>query len=360
MKRWLPILGIVVVLLITHGAIGLYGYNIGKNGEHSRRVGEYTPPQDVGNSKCVDWASVIQAAGNSSLAIYSTESEDGKVGSAIAYSADGYAITSRRLLDSLKGDLYVFTQSRAIFKADLVGDDPFTDIAVLKVRETTFPERLRFGDVHALRQGDGVATLTSPLLSYFSASTGVVSALQRPFWITIARDHTDGEKTQNVLVPTIQLDAAVNPGSEGGAVLNGAGEIVGMVLGLHPLVSEDGQPFGSVGLNYALPIDLVSVVADRIIAGETLEHIPVPSKFEDGYFDERGLIDWGAKIIELKPGGFGQLAGLEVGDIILGLDDREIDGYYDLYANLKYYFKGDSLQLQIYRDGEKVQLDVQF
>jgi putative serine protease PepD len=271
-------------------------------------------------------------------------------GSGVIIRSDGYILTNNHVVESAEdgGEITVTLDAgEAELPADIVGLDPVTDLAVLRVRSDRDLPAASLGQSRALVVGDPVIAIGSPLGLAGTVTTGIVSALNR---------------TVNVgefpLFNAIQTDAAINPGNSGGALVNARGEVIGInsaiaTLGGGGLFGGE-QSGGSIGVGFAIPIDEARSVAEEIIRTGRATHpsIGISATTVGGQDRE------GALIRELTPGGGAGRAGLQPGDLIVEVDGEEVTSVDELILAIRQNKVGDTVSVTYVRDGRTRTADV--
>ncbi len=288
----------------------------------------------------------------------------GGVGSAFIFDHDGHVITNFHVVDDTDRIDITF-QDGAIYRAVVVGSDPYSDLAVIRVdtpRDKLFP--LPLADSSKLQVGDQVAAIGNPFGLSGSMTTGIVSQLGRLLPLTEAR----GFSIPNI----IQTDAAINPGNSGGPLLNLRGEVVGV----NSAIRSPTEGFSGIG--FAIPSNTVSSVAQALINDGVYKHPwlgvsgrDVTPEIADELGLEKALGFLVVDVVENSPasksglkGGEREvtLDGMQVilgGDVIIQIDDLEIRKLDDVLVYLeRERFVGDELLLTIIRDGETIDLSV--
>ena len=260
------------------------------------------------------------------------------VGSGVIYDAKlGYVITNNHVVDRAD-KILVTLKDRRRLEAKVVGTDPQTDIAVLKVE----PDRLTAlpaGDSKALQVGDYVVAIGNPFGLGQTATFGIVSALGRTgLGIEGYEDF-------------IQTDAAVNPGNSGGALVDTAGRLVGINAAI---VSRGG---GNVGIGFAIPIDMVKTVAQQLIAHGKVSRGALGVSIQDltpPLAEAMGVkAPGGAVVSQVVPQSAAAKAGIEAGDVIIGLDGEPVLGSGPLRNEIGQKQPGDTVRLTLLRDGKE-------
>ncbi|MBV8860754.1 MAG: trypsin-like peptidase domain-containing protein [Mycobacterium sp.] len=216
----------------------------------------------------------------------------------------------------------------------VVGSDPTTDIAVVRVQGVSGLQPISLGSSANLRVGQPVMAVGSPLGLEGTVTTGIVSALNRPV-------STTGETgNQNTVLDAIQTDAAINPGNSGGALVNMSGQLVGVNSAIATLGgdSPDAQS-GSIGLGFAIPVDQAKRIADELIATGTASHASL------GIQVTNDKATPGAKVVEVVPNGAAAAAGLPSGVVVTKVDDRPVNSADSLVAAVRSKAPGDKVTL---------------
>jgi putative serine protease PepD len=220
----------------------------------------------------------------------------------------------------------------------VVGADPTTDIAVVRVQGISGLTPISLGSSANLRVGQPVMAVGSPLGLEGTVTTGIVSALNRPV-------STTGETgNQNTVLDAIQTDAAINPGNSGGALVNMSGQLVGVNSAIATLGgdSADAQS-GSIGLGFAIPVDQAKRIADELIKTGTASHASLGVQVTN----DKGTP--GAKVVEVVPNGAAAAAGLPGGVVVTKVDDRTVNSADALVAAVRSKAPGDKVTLT-YKD----------
>ncbi|GAA1940807.1 S1C family serine protease [Nocardioides marmoribigeumensis] len=277
-------------------------------------------------------------------------------GSGIILSSAGEILTNNHVTEIAKngGRMTVSFNDGTTAPAKLVGDDPVTDLAVIKVDGVAGLTPAKLGDSDKLDVGEGVVAIGSPFGLQATVTSGIVSALNRPVSVG-----GDGGANESTTYPAIQTDAAINPGNSGGPLVNLAGQVVGINSSIRSS-SDIGGEGGSIGLGFAIPISKVLPVVDQLRNGQSPTHarlgITVSDKGSSTDPTDNGLIT-GAGVEQVTPGSAGDKAGLEAGDVVTKVDDEPISSSESLVATIRGYRPGDKVTLTILRDGKTQTLD---
>ncbi|KAF1023338.1 MAG: putative serine protease HtrA [Paracidovorax wautersii] len=256
-------------------------------------------------------------------------------GSGFIINGDGIVLTNAHVVAGAK-EVTVKLTDRREFQAKVLGSDPRTDVAVLKINANHLPT-VKIGDVKSLKVGEWVLAIGSPYGLENTVTAGVVSAKGR----SLPDDST---------VPFIQTDVAVNPGNSGGPLFNSRGEVVGINSQIY---SRTG---GFQGLSFAIPIDLAMRIEEQLAAHGKVEHAKLGVAIQDvnqSLADSFGLDQpSGALISSVEKDSAASKAGLKPGDVILRANGQAINTSGDLPALVGLAKPGDSVTLDIWRQGK--------
>jgi len=263
-------------------------------------------------------------------------------GSGFIISSDGVILTNAHVVRDAQEVIVKLTDRRE-FKAKVLGSDPQTDVAVLKIDAKSLPT-VRLGSTKDLRVGEWVLAIGSPFGFENSVTAGVVSAKGR----TLSPDES--------YVPFIQTDVAVNPGNSGGPLFNTRGEVVGINSQIY------SQTGGYQGLSFAIPIDVAQRVEQQIVKSGKAEHArlgvtiqDVNQTFADSFKLDRPA---GALVASVEEGSPAAKAGIKAGDVILKVDGKDIIASSDLPNIIGLQTPGESVKLDVWREGKHVDIGV--
>jgi serine protease Do/serine protease DegQ len=241
---------------------------------------------------------------------------------------NGYVVTNAHVVKDAREVLITLKDNRRL-PAKLVGADPGTDIAVVRVDPKNLVD-VRFGDSDALQVGDFVIAIGNPFGIGQTATSGIVSALGRSGLSKEGYEHF------------IQTDASINPGNSGGALINLKGELVGINTAIL------GPSGGNVGIGFAVPVVIAYAVMDQLIRFGEVKR----GRLGISMTDVVGGGD-GATIADVQPDSPASNAGLRKGDVVTGFNGRPVRGPAELRARLGVVPVGDTVDLEVQRDGEK-------
>lgn len=269
------------------------------------------------------------------------EPDNRSLGSGFIVSSDGYVLTNAHVVDGADEIIVKLTDKRE-FRARVMGSDPRTDVALLKIEATGLP-RVVLGDPDKLRVGDWVVAIGSPFGFENSVTAGIVSAKGRAL-------------PQENFVPFIQTDVAINPGNSGGPLFNMKGEVVGINSQIY---SRTG---GFMGLSFAIPIDVAMDVQNQLRASGRVQRGRIGVAIQEV---SRELADSfrlgkpvGALVSSVEKGSPADKAGFEQGDIVLTFDGKSVSVSSDLPRIVGATRPGHKAAVQIWRRGAAKDLSV--
>ncbi len=226
--------------------------------------------------------------------------------------------------------------------ATVVGRDPKTDLAVIKVEDVSGLTVAELGDSAQVKVGDTVIAMGSPQGLNGTVTSGIVSALNRPVRLAGEGTDTDG------VADAIQTDASINPGNSGGPLV----DLRGAVIGINTVIySVSG---GSQGLGFAIPINMAKGIAEQLIAGEGPVH---PDIGVTARTSSNGALI-GAEVATVVPGGPADAAGIREGDVITAVGDRSVGSADELTVAIWTAGPGEPVRVTLLRDGQRMELDV--
>jgi S1-C subfamily serine protease len=280
---------------------------------------------------------------------FRTATEAG-VGSGVIIDKHGDILTNNHVISTIAvsgGTLRVTFADKATQTARIVGRDPATDLAVIKVDRSDVTVA-SLGNSNTLAVGDPVVAIGSPLGLQGTVTTGIVSALDRPVHLSGAGNDADA------VFSGIQTDAAINPGNSGGALVDASGAVVGInTAGAH-LPNQNAGESGSIGLGFAIPINDARTVAQALIRSGQAAHASLgisARTYTDGPRD-------GAYIAQVTPGGPADKAGLKAGDVVIAMDRTLIDSGDALTVAVLHHKPGDKVSLRYLRAGKQATASV--
>jgi serine protease Do len=267
------------------------------------------------------------------------------LGSGIVISPDGYIVTNNHVIDGAV-DIRVTMSDRRVLPARLIGADPLTDLAVIKVNGTNMPS-VPWGDSAALKPGQTVLAFGNPFGFRFTVTRGIVSAVNR------TNPYTDDARKPGQF---IQTDAAINPGNSGGPLVNAHGEVVGINTFLI-------SPSGSFsGMGFAIPAQIAKPIIDTLVKDGKVEHARIGVGISDLTPENATFFHMtkasGAVVSQVEPDSPGARAGLKVGDVITQINNKPVEDAGQLQADISSERPGNKVTLGIFRDGKTESLPV--
>ncbi|UFU05810.1 S1C family serine protease [Ruania halotolerans] len=290
-----------------------------------------------------NWQAVAESVRPSVVAIDAASQRGQGAGSGVIIDADsGYVLTNNHVVEGAQ-QLAVTLSDGRMYEAEIVGTDPATDLAVLQLSDP--PEDLAaatLGTSEDVAVGENVMAVGNPLGLDSTVTTGIVSALDRPVGTT------DQQSQESVVTNAIQIDAAINPGNSGGPLFDSEGHVIGITSS----IATDGQSSGSIGLGFAIPVDLATNIADQLISDGSAEHAYLGVTLTDETVTADGSTRSGAAVHEVMDGTPAAEAGLQSGDVIVQIDDHAVGGATSLTGYVRTYSSGDQVSLGVVRDGQ--------
>src|ERR1700704_6205600 len=267
------------------------------------------------------------------------------LGSGVIISPDGYIVTNNHVIEGAV-DIRVTMSNREVLPAKLVGADPLTDLAVIKVNGNNLPS-VPFGDSSNLHPGQTVLAFGNPYGYRFTVTRGIISALNRP-----NPDPSDRRKPGEF----IQTDAAINPGNSGGALVNAHGELIGINTFL---ISSSGS---FSGMGFAIPAQIVQPTVETLIHDGKITHAFIGVQIADVTPDNAKFFQMnkaeGALISQVEPDAPGAKAGLRTGDVIIELDGKPVTDAGQLQMTVGQKRPGDTIHLLVVRDSKPTSIAV--
>jgi serine protease Do len=267
------------------------------------------------------------------------------MGSGVVISPDGYIVTNNHVIDGAV-DIRVTTSNRRVLKAKLVGADPLTDLAVLKVSATDLASA-PWGDSKEVRPGQTVLAFGNPYGFRFTVTRGIVSAVNRA-----NPDPTNPSKPGEF----IQTDAAINPGNSGGPLVDARGQVVGINTFL---ISPSGT---FSGMGFAIPTQIVRPTVETLIRYGKVSHGHIGIGIADitpenaKFFDESNPT--GGVVTQVEPDSPGAKAGLQIGDVITEIDGQKVSDAGELQVLVGQKQPGTKISLSVLRGGKSMTIPV--
>ena len=298
----------------------------------------------------VDWTAVAKKVSDSVVAIDVATSHGEAKGSGVVISDKGYIATNNHVISGAQ-QIQVTLASGAVYSAKVVGTDTTTDLAVIKLDNP--PSDLKvaeFADSDNLAVGEAVMAIGNPLGYDDTATTGIVSALNRP--VTVTDDDNNA-----IVTNAVQIDAAINPGNSGGPTFNAAGQVIGINSSIASTASSSGTA-GSIGIGFAIPSNLVKRVTNEIIDNGSVKHVALGITIKSSSVEADGVTRGCAQVQAVTDGGPASKAGVKAGDSIVAFNGKAVNNNYSLLGYVRASAMGDKVKLTVVRGGNTMDLEV--
>lgn len=266
-------------------------------------------------------------------------------GSGVIISKDGYIVTNNHVVSGAN-KIEVTLNDKRVYTAEVVGTDPSTDVALVKIKENDLPF-LNYGNSDQVKVGEWVLAVGNPFNLESTVTAGIISAKGRNKII-------DGRK--NPVESFLQTDAVVNPGNSGGALVNTNGELVGINTAI---VSNNGS---YQGYSFAIPVNIVKKVVGDLVEFGTVQRAYIGVSIVDinAKFAKENNIKQlkGAYVANLVAGGSAEAAGIQAGDVITGIQDAPVNSVSELHEQIARYRPGDKVNVNLMRNEKEVNVAV--
>ncbi|ALV42825.1 hypothetical protein AU252_18065 [Pseudarthrobacter sulfonivorans] len=325
-------------------------------------------------------------ASPSVVTISATSGSSGGTGSGIVMDNEGHILTNTHVVtldgQSANAALEVRTSAGKVLKATLVGTDPLSDLAVIKVDDASGLTAATLGDSGKLNVGDTAIAIGSPLGLTGTVTDGIVSTLNRTISVASSAAPKEGDTSQggdqgfqfappnggqgqstanqgSISINVIQTDAAINPGNSGGALVNSKGEIIGVNVAIASAGSDSSTTGGNIGVGFSIPINHAKRVAQEIIDTGKASHgqLGVSVKEKSSSSSSSGF-SVGADVATVEPNSAAAKAGIKVGDVVIKFNDLVISEPNQLTAAVREQAGGSTVKLTVLRNGQEQTLDV--
>ncbi len=289
-------------------------------------------------------AGVVKKVLPSVVTIRARAGGSGSLGSGFIVSGDGYVLTNDHVAGTTGTQLTVTFSDGRTAPARLVGTEPQSDVAVIKIDQTSLPA-VEFGDSEAVQVGDPVLAVGAPLALSNTVTYGIVSAVDRPI--------TAGEADSPRFYAAIQTDAAVNQGNSGGPLFDLAGRVIGINSVIKSLAANE-ETAGNVGLAFAIPINQAKRQAQDIIERGKARRTVMGATPDGTFRSPTG----GVKLTSVLAGGPAESAGLRAGDVIMRIEGDPVEDPDDLVALVRKYAPGAVVGVDYRRDASDLKATV--
>ena len=313
------------------------------------------------NSKTTstDWTTVEKKVSASVVSIQSTISGGVAKGSGAIVDTKGYIVTNNHVISGAS-DIQVTLANGDIYSATVVGTDSTTDLAVIKLNNPPSDlTAVTFADSDKLAVGESIMAIGNPLGYENTATTGIVSAINRPVSVT-------DDNNNEVVTNAVQIDAAINPGNSGGPTFNAAGEVIGInsSIATASSSSSSSDSSGSIGIGFAIPSNVVKTITEEIIKDGKATHVVLGVTVKSATVEADGVTRGGAEITSsgtssaVTSGSAADKAGLKSGDTIVAFNGNAVTNSYSLLGYVRAATLNEKVTLTIVRDGKTMDVDV--
>ena len=306
--------------------------------------------------EAADWKTVASEVSGSVVSIQAALSNGTAKGSGAIVSAKGYIVTNNHVISGAQ-QIQVTLSNGQMYTAQVVGTDTTTDLAVIKLDNPPSDlKAVEFADSDKLAVGEDVMAIGNPLGYDDTATTGIVSALNRPVTVT-------DDSGSDIVTNAVQIDAAINPGNSGGPTFNAAGQVIGINSSIASTATSSDSA-GSIGIGFAIPSNLVKRVANEIIKDGKVKHVALGVTITTGTVEADGVTRAGAKVTAgasgsaVVSGSPADKAGLKVGDVIVAYDGNAVSSTYSLLGYVRASALNDKVTLTIVRSGKTMDVEV--
>jgi len=302
---------------------------------------------DAGDAPAGRFAQVAASVADSVVTIETESSDSGSQGSGVVIDGRGYIVTNNHVISEAASSPAKFTM-RVVFNdgrevpANLVGRDPKTDLAVLKVDNVDNLTVARLGDSNNLRVGEEVVAVGAPLGLRSTVTTGIISALNRPVPLSGESSDTD------TVIDAVQTDASINHGNSGGPLINMNSEVIGINTAGKSLSDS------ASGLGFAIPVNEMKVTAETLIKDGKIAH---PTLGVSARSVSNDLAS-GAQVANVKSGGPAEKAGILENDVVVKVGDRAVGDADEFVVAVRALAIGKDAPVEVMREGRKVTLTV--
>lgn len=383
-RRGLPVAATIALAAFVGGGVGAGVVGtawVVSGGPSSGSTGTAAQSVTINDTGSVSQVSAVAAKALPSVVTINASSDSsGGTGSGVIISADGYIVTNTHVVTlegaSNNAQISVVTSDGRQFAGKLIGTDPNSDLAVVKIDATGLPA-IDFADSDSLNVGEMTVAIGAPMELSNTVTQGIISALYRGIEIQSSAAPSDssssdggssggspfefwnpngqqggGSSSSNaatISLSVIQTDAAINPGNSGGALLDGQGKLIGINVAILSGSSSSDGTAGSIGIGFAIPSNQVKRVANEIIATGTATHGLLGASVTS---TESGASTRGALVKEVTAGGPAATAGITSGDVITQFNGVRVGDQVDLTALVRAQAAGSDASVTVLRNGK--------
>ena len=297
-------------------------------------------------------------AAPSVVTIYVSSGSGSGSGSGVVLTADGYVLTNNHVvtLDSStdQATVQVRTSDGTLYDASVVGTDPTSDLAVVKLADASGLTPATFADSDDVQVGDLAVAIGAPLGLENTVTDGIISATNRAV--------ATGSDQDQTVIDALQTDAAINPGNSGGALVDAAGQVVGINSAIATVASSDlpGQESqsGNIGVGFAIPSNTAKRIADEIVKDGKASHALLGVTAKTASDNADSAVGTGAELATVQDGSPAADAGLQPGDVITAVGDRVVTSSTELTAAVRSAQPGEKVTLTVRRGTDSSKVDV--
>ncbi|WP_168581459.1 trypsin-like peptidase domain-containing protein [Gephyromycinifex aptenodytis] len=361
-RRWGEIVTVSVLSAVAASALTMAATSTLDRSAAWTPLASVTPAQS-NPAATPSWAAVAAKTTPGVVAISVSTPDQADEGSGVLWDTRGDIVTNDHVVAAPGAHITVRIGAQESYPATVLGADPTTDLAVLRL--THPPQSLRplpRANATGVKVGDPVMALGNPLGLSGTATTGIVSALGRP---VLTRAPTpEGASAADALTPVvtdaIQTSAAINPGNSGGALVDSYGRLIGINSAIASLSAGGGQG-GSIGIGFAIPIGEVENVTTQIIQNGHAEHATLGVRLQDASYQQDNRTISGAGILQVAPDSPAAQAKLRSGDIVTAIDGRPVSSSDALVGAVRALRPGSTARLSVaHAGGGARDLDITF
>ncbi|SOE00799.1 S1C family serine protease [Blastococcus haudaquaticus] len=286
-------------------------------------------------------------AAPSVVTIYVSSASSSGSGSGVVLTDDGYVLTNNHVVagGGSGGSVQVRTSDGTLYGATVVGTDPASDLAVLRLEGAEDLTPATFADSEDVQVGDVAVAIGAPLGLSNTVTDGIISATDRAV-------QTGSTQDDATVIDALQTDAAINPGNSGGALVNGAGEVIGINTAIATVAS--GVPgsqsqSGNIGVGFAIPSNTAQRIAQEIVETGSATRAFLGVTAQTAADDANSEVGTGAEIVSVEPDSAAAGAGLQEGDVVTAVGDRPVTTSTELTAAVRSQAPGETVELTVRR-----------
>ena len=353
----------VLSSLLTAGVVSSMKDDTTEPVAASSRASQPAPPLVTGSAKLPDWAAVANAVEPSVVSVRVEAGRTGGEGSGVILDTSGRILTNNHVVAAAaggQGTISVVLSDGRSYPSSIVGTDPSTDLAVIKLNSSVSGlKAATFGDSSAVNPGDPVLAAGNPLGLSDTVTTGIVSAVNRPVSTSAeTQDPLSQTPGEPVVTNAIQTDASINPGNSGGALVDSGGRVIGITSSIASLGSSGGGQSGSIGLGFAIPINEAKSVADQLVKNGKVQHAFMGVGLQDNSVAVDGAQREAAVVRSVVADSPAAKAGLKVGDAVIALNKQRIDSRNSLIGSIRALTPGTQVTVTLVRGGSQQDVSI--